>query len=212
MLKRKVVWDNPEKATTPLPTNIPVISVYFFPNRPTLMPPSEQLLNSLEASGKYVAERKWNGDNTLYNSSTLKFWNRHKEIHRYAPSPEVKEELAQFPKGCVINAELVNYRTKTVKELIVVHSIMIYQGKPLIGKTWGDARKIIEGFKYGSHVVLSETFKSGFWELFQKADGTIVEGIILKDPTGKLQFSTTPLLDVGWMKKFRKPRAGVYSF
>jgi hypothetical protein len=230
-LKRKILWDNPGKdnyapppqavATEVVPTSPPVnlaqtlisnFGIFFYPNRPTLMPPSKELITTLEKSGKYVAEQKWNGDNVLYNTDSQRFWNRHKELHRYLPSPEVKKELDQFPKGCLINAELVNYRTKTIKELIIVHSILVYQGSPLLGKTWDDARKIIEEFKYGEHVTLSKIYTSGFWDLFNKADGAIVEGIILKDPTGRLVFSTTAIKDVNFMKKFRKPREGVYSF
>ena len=45
--------------------------LYWYPNRPLLIPPDPldplnpkpDYLNSLEASGKYVAEQKWNGDN-----------------------------------------------------------------------------------------------------------------------------------------------------
>ena len=47
--------------------------LYYYPNRPTLIPPdplnpmnpASDYLNSLELSGKYVSEVKANGDNTL---------------------------------------------------------------------------------------------------------------------------------------------------
>jgi hypothetical protein len=82
---------------------------------------------------------------------------------------------------------------------------MAHEGKPLIGSTWGDSRKILETFTYGSHVVLSNIWKKGFWDLWNKADGSIIEGIILKDPKGVLKFSTSPVNDVSWMLKIRKP-------
>ena len=66
---------------------------------------------------------------------------------------------------------------------------------------------------------LSEIHRSGFWELYQRADGgstPMVEGIILKDPTGKLVFTATPGQEttpgVPWMLKIRKPKPGVYQF
>jgi hypothetical protein len=60
-------------------------------------------------------------------------------------------------------------------------------------------------------VKLSEVWTCGFWDLYGRADGAIVEGIVLKDPRGVLKFSTTPLADVSFMRKVRKP-CKKYSF
>ena len=188
--------------------------LYYYPNRPTLIPPDPDnplnpkpdLLNSLEKSGKYLAELKENGDNLLIYTEGMKFWNRHKELHRYTPTPEVTEELNRLPAKSIINAELVHFKTKTIKHRILVHCIMAYKGNLLTGKTWNDSRHILEDLDcYGSHLVLSPVWTSGFWDLFQTADVSTVEGLVLKDPSGKLQFSTTPLKDVNWMLKVRKP-------
>ena len=215
MITRKLILKQQPPApppATPLVQSGMALNVYFYPNRPTLIPPDRSYIQKLENTGRYIAERKWNGDNVLYNTTTQEFWNRHKARHRYVPSADVKAELDRFPKGAVLNAELVNYRTKTVKDLIVVHAIMVYNDHPLIGSSWGASRNLLESFTYGDHVKLSEVFKSDFWERFQEADGNIVEGIILKEIGGKLVFSATPPKDVPWMKKVRKPRAGVYSY
>lgn len=195
-----------------------LLSTYFYPNRPTLMPadpkhifdPEPDYINSLETSGKYVAELKWNGDNTLIYTDTGTWWNRHKAHLKYQPSPEVRAEMAKiFPSGCIVNAETVNRCTKDIKNKIVVHCLMAYKGKLLLGKTWGDSRKILEDLDFSGcrHVELSQTHKTGFWSLFQsawQADASI-EGIILKNPKGKLIFSTRPVTDVPWMLKIRKP-------
>jgi hypothetical protein len=60
-------------------------------------------------------------------------------------------------------------------------------------------------------LLLSRTWKTGFWNLFKRADGKIIEGIVLKNPAGKLVHSTTPIDDVPWMKKIRVP-SKKYSF
>ena len=112
-----------------------------------------------------------------------------------------------FPSGCIINAETVNRCTKKIKNKIVVHCLMGWKGELLLGKTWGDSRKILEGLKFGTHVVLSQVWTSGFWNLFKQAwdmDESI-EGIILKNPKGKLVHSTKPVKDLSWMLKIRKP-------
>ena len=190
------------------------MNIFFYPNRPTLIPPDPQnplrpapdYINGLEKSGTYLAERKYNGDN-CYIYSPTEFWNRHKARHRYQPTPEVLEELKALPKHAHYNVELVNFRTKKTKNLIVVHCIMVWKGQPLLGKTWGDSRKILEDIIPSSnqHVILSPVFKTGFWNLYQEADGEEIEGIILKNPKGKLVFSTTQIKEVPWMLKIRKP-------
>lgn len=187
--------------------------LYFYPNRPILVPPDPnnpldpkpEYINSLEQSGKYIAEQKWNGDNTLLYTSEMDFWNRRKEKHRYVPSDEVREELEKFPKQSILNLELVHFKTRSVKHKLIVHCIMAWKGKLLTGRTWGDSRKILEDQEFGTHVILSPAWTKGFWKLFQEADGEIIEGIVLKNPRGKLLFSTTPIKDVSWMLKIRKP-------
>ena len=187
--------------------------LYYFPNRPVLVAadpknplnPSPDWLNEQEATGKYVAEQKWNGDNALIYTDTMEFWNRHHRQLKYRPPPEVLAELEKWPKGALLNAELVHSKTKTVKNFVLVHCIMGWEGEPLIGKTWGDSRAILETMPSGEHVKVSPVWKKGFWQLYKEADGAIIEGIILKDPTGKLVFSaSTPPPDVPWMRKVRK--------
>jgi hypothetical protein len=88
---------------------------------------------------------------------------------------------------------------------------MAYQGEPLYGKTWADSRAIIETFTYGEHVRLSPIYTKGFFDLWQQADGEVIEGIILKDPSGVLKISLVPIDDISWMMKVRKP-CKKYSF
>jgi ATP-dependent DNA ligase len=95
--------------------------------------------------------------------------------------------------------------TKDIKNRLIAHTVMVWKGEVLAGKTWGYARSLLETCTYGKHVVISELFKTGFWDLFQAADGVNVEGIVLKDPKGLLKFSATLLPDVPFMLKIRKP-------
>lgn len=186
--------------------------MFYYPNRPSLIPPDKAHIDDLEQSGLWVAEQKWNGDNTeVFTGPILEFWNRRKEEYRYTPTPEVYQELRAFPINSLINLETVHYHTKTVKNLLIVHCILILKNQVLYGKTWQDSRNILETFSYGKNVVLSKIWITGFWDLYQEADGEIIEGIVLKKKTGLLKFSTTPIDDVGYMVKVRKP-SKKYSF
>jgi hypothetical protein len=180
--------------------------IYYYPNRPVLIPPDKAYIDNLESSGQYVGEFKWNGDNTLLDTNKpTEFWNRYKERHRFVPNEIMREELSKWPKDMVINAELMNYRTKEIKNTLIVHCVMVWNGQPLIGKTWGDSRKILDDMLDGSQVQISKIFQTDFWDKFEKADGITIEGIILKQLAGKLVFSTTPINDVSFMYKIRKP-------
>jgi hypothetical protein len=177
--------------------------------------PKPDYINSLDASKKYIAEQKWNGDNCLIYTagpgSSLELWNRHKARLKYVPTPEMVATIKRWPPNSVINAELVHSKTKTVKNTLIVHSALVWEGKPLIGKTWGDARKLIEGLNYSDNVRLSQIWQSGFWALFLAAEMPVIEGIVLKNPLGRLVISTTPVSDVSFMLKIRKP-CKKYSF
>jgi hypothetical protein len=180
------------------------MSIFYYPNRPTLIPPNKEKIDAMEKSGEYIAEKKWNGDNVYIYTDTMEIWNRHKEQHRFVPSPAMQEELNRWPKHATLNAELMNYRTKEIKDLLIVHCIMAWKGMPLIGKTWGDSRKILDDQPSGAHVQVSQVYKKGFWKLFQEADGVTIEGIIIKRLAGKLIFSCTPIRDVSFQFKIRK--------
>jgi hypothetical protein len=183
--------------------------------------PKPDYINSLEQSGDWVAELKWNGDNTLIHLDSWPpvLWNRHKARLKYSPSHEVLEELKfwkEWAGDAILNVETVDKKTKTIKNLLIVHCIMAFRGEYLMGKTWEDSRKILDdaistGLS-GPQVQVSKVWKSGFWELFQKTDGSIIEGIILKNPKGKLLFSATPIKDVSWMRKIRKPSKRIGAF
>jgi len=188
--------------------------LFYYPNRPILIPPDPKnpldpkpdYLEELEAEDRWTGELKWNGDNTVLHTDDWTLWNRRGEPLHYKPTAEVWDELKTiFPKRCIVNFETVDTKTKDVKNLLVVHCLMAWKGELLLGKDWGASRARLERLKYGKHVVLSETFKTGFWKRFQEADGKTIEGIVLKNPTGKLVFSTTPIRDVSWMRKVRKP-------
>lgn len=186
--------------------------LYYYPNRPILIPPDPEnplkprpsYLRGLESSGKYIAELKWNGDNaSIYTDDLPHIWNRSKKRLSYKPPQTMMDELKQFPKGSLINAELMHNKTVTIKNTLIIHCVMMWKGRMI--KTWEDSRKIVDKIKEGNHIRKSEVYTKKFWELYQKADGKIIEGLVLKNPKGKFKFSTTPLSDVPWMKKVRKP-------
>jgi ATP-dependent DNA ligase len=202
---------------------------FFYPNRPTLVPPDPinplkpqpDYINSLEASGKYIGEFKWNGDNATIDTTDMLFYNRQGQPLHYTPHEDLLKELSVFPKGCLLNGELMHRHTKNVKDLLILHAVMVWEDKPLYGKTWDDSRMLLvdpalsleqtDGTRldYDRHLLLATDYEEGFWDMFQVAcecDDSI-EGIVLKNPKGKFQIyaNANPVSDVSWMLKIRKP-------
>ena len=204
---------------------------FYYPNRPTLVPPdpinplnpSSDYIDSLEDQNKYIGEYKWNGDNTTVYTSNMTFFNREGRPLHYTPHPDLLEELSAFPRGCILNGELMHRHTKKVKDLLILHCVMAWKGHQLFGKTWADSRKILEDMNliqtkgtslvYDAHLVTAANYGSGFWGMFQEAVACdeAIEGIVLKNPKGKLVFSVNPITDVSWLIKIRKP-SNKYSF
>jgi hypothetical protein len=214
------------------------MNLFYYPNRPMLVPPDPQnplcpqptYINGLEAQGLYDgAEFKWNGDNTTVYTDDLSFWNRQGKRLSYTPHPGMIKELKRFPKRSILNGELMHRHTKQVKDLLILHCVMGWDGKLLLGKTWGYSRQILEHLawlprtvgtqlSYGCHVVLAQVHPAGkvsgkWWDLFNQARACddSIEGIVLKNSKGKLIFSVNPIADVNFMLKIRKP-SKKYSF
>lgn len=206
--------------------------MFYYPNRPMLVPPDPinpanpkpDYIKSLENQHKYLAFYKWNGDNVLINTSDMSFRNRQGKHLAYIPHPDMIKELERFPKNSILNGELLHRHTKNVKDLLILHCVMQWEGQPLQGKPWSYSRQLLESLgwlsytwetalSYNSHVLLEQSHEHGFWEMFEEAircDNSI-EGIILKDPSGILKLSAVPIADVSWMLKIRKP-CKKYSF
>ena len=173
--------------------------------------PKPDYINNLEHSGKYIAEKKYNGDNVLYYTNTKQFWNRHKNLLHYIPCLTMKEELCKLPENCILNGELLHNKTKETKHTLIIHCIMVWNNKPLIDKTWKYSRNLLEKLTFGNHIQLSPLWTSNFFNLWSQTDGYTIEGIILKNPKGILKISTSYIPDVSWMLKIRKPNKK-YSF
>lgn len=186
--------------------------IYYYPNRPLLYTPKKDTVDNLENNG-YIAELKWNGDNLILDTSTGTIWNRFKKkYNRYRPSPQVLKEAKIFPKDSLINFELMHFHTPDIKDRWIVHCVMAWKGEYLIGESWAKSRQLLAEIlpepsdlqNIKEHVVLSPIYHEGFWDILTQADGKVIEGIVCKDPAGKLVFNTTKSINVPWMIKFRE--------
>jgi hypothetical protein len=125
-----------------------------------------------------------------------------------------------FPPGdwYVLCAELLHSKTKTIKDTLFIHDILVEKSVFLLDSTFADRQKILEPFKTNveawSHYVidgqnklwLAKNFTTGFRTLFDAIrDPTIDEGLVLKDPQGRLKMCVSPTDNASWCVKARYP-------
>ena len=195
---------------------------YLFPPRPeTAIAPD--FLDFYENRG-WVAQFKKNGTNTIISLSPKKEFiamNRHQEFHKaWGLTEHIKEELLRLFGGngwVVLVAEIMHSKTKTIKDTIFIHDLLVYESQFLI-KTSFIARQILldqhlkTSVETDTHYVCdtmgkvwyAKKFTQNFKELFYSIkDPTIDEGLVLKNPIGQLTDCAKPTSNSGWQVKVR---------
>jgi ATP-dependent DNA ligase len=183
---------------------------YFYPEKPRLIQLNQPLLQSLSNDPKYVAEKKYNGSRLELHhiNNVFQFWNRHGQLLKYQPSPEIKEALQKFNlEGYwTFDGELRHNKTKGVRDKIILWDVFIAKGVMLIDKPYWYRHSLlakilpIEGEPIGRPM----QYKNNFVELFKEVISEEIEGLVIKGLSGKLQLGRTTANDSNWMFKVRK--------
>lgn len=190
--------------------------LYWYPNRPILIPPSE--LSNYEGEN-WSAEIKMDGSRLVLRKmedGKWQFMNRHKEPMFYRPIPAVMKELELLgvPPGTQLDGELMHNKTVNVKHRLVMYDIYTLGGKKQRG-ILDERREILAGMIDGKgfeHIVRSKVYASGFEELFNEVIACREhEGLVMKERNGLLKFNLTTSPDVAWQVKARRPNKN-YSF
>jgi ATP-dependent DNA ligase len=187
--------------------------IYWFPNRPQLLPIVAPEVERYSASPDWTAEVKMDGNRLVLRkleTGEWQFMNRHKDRMKYVPSPEVMEELNALsvePKT-QLDGELMHTRTKNVKHKIIFYDVYVLNGKKQRG-TLKERRQALDNLLKGkgfNHLVQSDIYESDFKDLFAEVIKCREhEGLVLKDINGKIKFSPVKSTDVAWQYKVRRP-------
>ncbi len=197
----------------------------YFPPKPLLISIDQPLFSELELREDVVAEPKYNGTRLILKrferTEPYEFWNRHGEILKYQPSKELIEQLnlITWEGNCVLDAELLHFKTKKVKHSIMGFDVFEWDGLPTIGFTLSPRRKLLED-KVGENtarfifrendILLAPQWVGGekgkfrqlYNELIQREE---IEGLVLKSLKAKVVLgrSESPVVPTMW--KVRKP-------
>lgn len=216
---------------------------YFYPPRPET-PIAPCALDGRGAQGLHAQVKKNGTRNLVFiappgetipgqsltiGGRQIQTWNRHKDRHKtWKETPAALELLVQHADGwTVFDTELLNARTRDVKDKIYVFDMLVYAGQHLTGTTcaqrwellaeiFADCKPIGETeshFILNEHVWLAKVHETGLTDLYQRAIALPEnEGLVLKDPNGVLASGSSIINNTSWQVKCRRPEASNASF
>lgn len=155
---------------------------YIYPNLPNWLNPLE--VKNYDKKTDWIAERKKNGWRCLaiVNEEGLKLWTRR---HTIIPDllPQTRSYLSKLPVGTIIDGELMEKRTKDIKDQYYAFDILYYAGQPLMSLSWKVRRNYLEHTDL--EVGLSVPTALGKTLLYDQAISEGDEGIVLKNINSK---------------------------
>ena len=180
----------------------------------------------------YIGQFKYNDVRTLiffFPEGRIELLTRKREPHRgYHMSEGMRRALLGLglsrERSHVIDGGILKNLSVKGERPIVIWDILVHDDDYLLGTTYeeryGLLRRIcgnpsraerVTGREVGLQVTpqlwLAPVFKSHFEEKFQQArPADYLEGLMLKDPRGKLERGLLPRNNVGWQLKVRKRR------
>jgi len=203
---------------------------YLYPPRPeaAIQPKS---LDYYEKLG-WVAQYKKNGTNTVIWISPDKkiiLRNRHATHHRaWQITKHLEDEIVRlFPDDgwYVFCAEIMHSKTPTIKDTLYIYDLVVWGSELLLGSTFMERQKLLDSIlltnvEAYSHYICDtqgkiwypKLVKSNFRKVFDSIkEPKIDEGLVLKNPDGKLSLLLRPNNNNDWQVKCRHPHKN-YNF
>lgn len=199
---------------------------YIYPPRPKNAVPTTEL--DFWDNNTMIAQPKLNGSNcTIYtNGDDFLAYNRHGlQLSNFQLQ---KEEILKLYKNInkgtwlVLNGEYLNKSQKdetgqVFNHKFVIFDLLVIDSNYLIGKTFQDRVEILDKlygrensekdylYKITENIYRVKSYQSGFKDLYnQLTKIDIVEGLVCKRKTGRLELGTTENNNVKSQIKFRK--------
>jgi len=188
---------------------------YIFPPRPeTAINPSQ--LSYYEKRG-WIGQIKKNGTCVVINiDNGVEVWNRHEQKLKYDMPEGMNKLLRDIPDRTILVGELLHFKTKHLKNTLYLFDILVHADDSLTGMLLNDRLAILESLlpatngigpgylNYGWGVWMSRPIKD-FDKTFKSLSSDEDEGLVLKNPTGKLKDGDKPNSNSLWQVKCRRP-------
>ena len=182
---------------------------YIFPNLPTWVDHSS--VDNYKPH--YIAEVKKNGWRCLAwrSKEGLELWTRRKTLIK-DPLPKTREFLMQLPYNTIVDGELLDKRTKDIKDHYYAFDVLYIEGKSVMHLPWTARREKLENLvaQYGIWVELSKPVQFGFSTLYKQAVAEGDEGIVIKGVNSKYLIGLTECQhNPNWWKAKRQEKCFV---
>ena len=196
---------------------------YIYPPRPKNPVPQSEL--DFWDNGMMIAQPKLNGSNAVIfmNGKDVMVYNRHNQ--RMTNVQLGKEELLKLYSGegwMVINGEYMNKSKsdengQVFNHKLVIFDILVYNGSYLLGTSFQDRVNLLDNlfgkndsekiylYSVIENIYRVKSYTSNFKEMFEeliKID--MVEGLVMKRKSGKLEIGNTENNNTKSQIKFRK--------
>jgi ATP-dependent DNA ligase len=177
-------------------------------------------------NGMLIGQPKMNGSNAVIfmNGKDVHFYNRHNQ--RMTNVQLGKEELLELYSGegwMVINGEYMNKSKsdengQVFNHKLVIFDTLVHNGTYLLGTTFQDRVNLMDNlfgkndseksylYSVTENIYRVKSYTSNFREMFEeliKID--MVEGLVMKRKSGKLEIGNTENNNTKSQIKFRKP-------
>jgi len=185
---------------------------YFYPPKPSRIWPQSNLFSTLNKNTSWDAELKYNGWRCLIYKENEKIyiWNRHKSIIDIEPKLFLSH-FVDIPNNTIFDGELINFRTKNLKNIIIIFDCPFYNGIDLRKTKLKTRREYLESFKMApktlqqskhSKVYRIQQFSTAFKRLYTFTQGSdILEGIVIKQINSFYQAHPSRSIETNdWLK------------
>jgi ATP-dependent DNA ligase len=184
---------------------------FFYPEKPRMISSDGNLFDLLSKKREVVAEKKYNGIRLQLHfmpDGSFQFWNRHNVRLQYLPGQELSEAMDQLGlEGYnVLDGELRHGKVKGVKHKIVLFDVFVFQNQLLVDKPFFYRRGLLEKLVYADNLQLVQQYRDNFRGVFEFVTREPeIEGLVLKNKTGYLDFGLKSGALSKWMWKVRRP-------
>lgn len=191
---------------------------FFFPPKPIRIWPDADLFKSIDQNPNWIGEIKYNGWRLLLFKidGYLLIKNNHGSIIDIDPKPFIPH-FDGIPDNTVFDGELVDKRTKDLKNIMVFWDTCFYNGKDLRNLPLKTRRQYLDHFATAPlKLVQSEAqvykvaqFKSGtlirLYHQVEARNNSLEEGIVLKNTLAKYTSHPKRCIDIIDWIKIKKP-------
>jgi ATP-dependent DNA ligase len=197
---------------------------YIYPPRPKNAISPEDL--QFWDNGTLIAQPKLNGSNCLIftNGEKSMVMNRHNQrlTNFQLTNDEIKSIYRGSGEWMIINGEYMNKNksdenNQSFNHKFVIFDILTLDGDYLIGKTFSERIEILDDiygqedsekdylYKISDNIYRVKSYQTGFFDLFNTLTPIdMIEGLVMKRSSAKLELGATELNNVKSQLKCRK--------